>query len=192
MPKGEAALRRYAPVARAAAWLRAAVVTGGALACLAATPTPSPRPVPGRSPGLRALLVLLMTKPLEKHEADPDRIDFVLKTGDFKVPNVPGAPVNEKDTSSYVVQRASIGLVDKYPFALTPEQLGPEDVLIVQVFDSGTGHGQWSIRDGGAKGPAAGAAKGPIPFFNRDNDEIYRDYLERILTALKLSSKGTR
>jgi hypothetical protein len=43
----------------------------------------------------------------------------------------------------------------------------------------------WSINDKGAKGPAEGGTKGRIPFFGRDNREIYRDYLERILASLE-------
>jgi len=192
MPRGGATPRRPAPMPRAAGWVRRAIVTGAALLSVAATPTPSPRPVPTRSPSVRRLVVLMMTNPTEKRDTYPDRIEYVLRTGDFKVPTEFGGTVNQKVPSTYVLQRASVALIDNYPFALTPEQLGPEDFLGVQVYSSQSDHLHWSIRDDGVKGPGPVTTKEPIPFFNRDKNEIYRDYLERILAALQLSSKGTR
>jgi hypothetical protein len=149
------------------------------------SPTPTPIKAPTRSPTLQKLLVLLMTHPTEKHDADPNRIDFILRTNDFRAPANSGVPVDPKNPSTYVVQRASLALVDRPPFALYPEQIGPEDTLIVQVFLVSSGHMQWHTEDKGAKGPAPGGTAERIPFFGRDPRALYREYLDLILASLQ-------
>lgn len=147
---------------------------------------------PDRPAAVGKLLTLLMTNPTEKHDDDPDRISYILKIGDFKVPAEPGATIEDGDPKTWVLQRASTALVDRSPFALAPAQIGPEDTLSVQVFNARTGHTVWSIHDKGAKGPGESGTKGRIPLFGRDNNEVYRDYLERILATLKVSAQGKK
>jgi hypothetical protein len=179
-----------------------ALATTGFAAAAVPPPAParSPSPLPAatatrppeRPAALKQLLVLLMTHPTEKHEGNQERISYILNTPDFKTPAMPGRRVDEKDPRTYAVERASVALVDKAPFALGSEQIGTEDSLIIHVYAAASGHMQWHVEDKGAKGPAAGGTDAPIPFFGRDPRSLYREYLDLILTSLKSSAKSQR
>ncbi len=190
MRRGKAAPRRPG-TARGATLLRLAIVCAAASG-VAASPTPSPAPRPERSPLLQKLLTRLMVRPTHKLDQHAERIDYIVETGDFMVPSRPGGVIDEKNPSTFIVQRATVTLIDAPPFALKPDDLGPEDSLWVQIFLSQTGHLQWENRDQGIKGPAPGGAEGPIPFFGRDQRVVYRDYLERIMATLEAADRAGR
>jgi hypothetical protein len=144
-----------------------------------------------RPQALQTLLPRLMADPTEKHEGKEDRIDYVLKLGPIKVPSQAGIPLDPSDPTTFTEQNVSVGLLDTFPHALRAEQLGAEDVLIIRALNPKSGHLTWEIRDVGVKGPNPEAQSGPVPFFGRDNQAVYREYLNGIVAALEAAAKET-
>lgn len=156
-----------------------------------AAPSPPPPP-PARSATLEKVLARLMAHPTNKDERRKDRIVYVLQVPAFLMSDLQNCSGPRNTPPPEELYVATVSLTDRAPFALRPEQLGPEDFFIVELFHAASPHLFWRIRDEGVKGPVKPPGLDTVPFFQRDEQDFYHDYLEHIAVALGLEREGKR